>query len=154
MFKCQAFLRVRVFMCALIFSISLLNHYMCRQLGWLLAGHLVLCKMCTNVWSTTKGYWYLVLFKTSKGHLVHKVFGPCSKVLDILSPPKHPWAYSMPNAFGQDHISRTFWCVNPMSLSTFWTRSNMTKYQGPFGMNSCLMDQMSLWTLCTGPNVC
>ena len=52
----------------------------------------------------------------------------------------------MPNGFGQDEMSRTFWC-GQMSPWTFWTGPNITKYQVPF-----YVDQMS-WAFWTGPDV-
>ena len=53
---------------------------------------------------------------------------------------------SMPNGFGQDEMSRTFW-RGQMSPWTFWTGPNITKYQVPF-----YVDQMS-WAFWTGPDV-
>lgn len=51
---------------------------------------------------------------------------------------------SMPNGYGQDEMSRTFW-HGQMSPWTFWIGPNITKYQVPF-----YVDQMS-WTFWTGP---
>ena len=57
------------------------------------------------------------------------IFGPVWNI--------HERVWSMPNAFGQDQISRTFWPEPDVSMR-FWTVPNINRYQGLF-----FVDQVS-----------
>ena len=87
-------------------------------------------KRLEDIWSVPKGpdkWSSLVLSKTSIRHLVHAkrswylvIFGPVQNVQ------KYIW--SMPNGFGQDQISKTFW-HGPNVFWTFGTGLNVLQGQ-------------------------
>lgn len=64
--------------------------------------------------------------------------------MGYLNPETQRTQFSKHGHFWQDQISKTIWC-RPNMLMDIWDR---TIFQGPFGL-----DQTSLWTFWTGPNI-